>query len=143
MIANEDFEITIGYNNLYLSEALLVEKGYFIILTQNTGKVAIDTTGSALFSDLAWKSPVWIKLNLNSNLRLYLTPITNFSSYQTTFTLAHTYQTIGLYNLSIIFNNSNQIYQQTVNVTDCNFCFLNNYFIKITIFILKKLKIWI
>lgn len=88
-------------------------------MTQTTGKVAIDTNGNATYSDLAWYSPLWRKLNPNTNWRFYLTPLTNFSSYQAVINLVHTYKSIGIYNLLITFNSSNETYQQTVNVTDC------------------------
>ena len=89
------------------------------MLIQNTGKVAIDKNGNATYSDLTWNTPLWRKLNPNSNLRFYLNAITKFSSYQTALTLSHSYKSIGLYELSIFFTSSNQTYNQIVNVTDC------------------------
>ena len=118
-VYNWNFQITTGNNYLYLPQPVSVNKGNFILLTQTTGRVAIDISGNSTYSDLAWKSPIWSKLSPNSNWRFYLIPLTNFSSYQTNFNIIHAYKSIGLYNLSITFSSSNQTYQQTVNVTDC------------------------
>ena len=119
VVYNWNFQITTGNNYLYLPQPVSVNKGNFILLTQTTGRVAIDISGNATYSDLAWKSPIWSKLSPNSNWRFYLIPLINFSSYQTNFNIIHAYKSIGLYNLSITFSSSNQTYQQTVNVTDC------------------------
>lgn len=88
-------------------------------MTQNTSRIAIDTTGSATNSDFVYQSPIWTKLNTANNWRFYLNPLTNISIYQTTFSLTKTYKSIGVYNLVITFNSSNQTFQQTVNITDC------------------------
>jgi hypothetical protein len=89
-------------------------------LTQNTAKIAIDTTGNASYSDLVWNTTTqWTKLAEFSNMRFYLTPLTNFSSYQTLFNIMHTYKNIGLYNLAITFASSNETFNQIVNITDC------------------------
>ena len=119
VVYNWNFQITTGNNYLYLPQPVSVNKGNFILLTQITGRVAIDISGNSTYSDLAWKSPIWSKLSPNSNWRFYLIPLINFSSYQTNFNIIHAYKSIGLYNLSITFSSSNQTYQQTVNVTDC------------------------
>ena len=108
-----------GRITIDLPQPLTVERGQFIMLIQNTGKVAIDKNGNATYSDLTWNTPLWRKLNPNSNLRFYLNAITKFSSYQTALTLSHSYKSIGLYELSIFFTSSNQTYNQIVNVTDC------------------------
>ena len=116
-----NFQVTTGFNNLLLSQTVNVERGEFLMLTQNTGIVAIDTTGTASFSDLVWSSTTqWTKLAEFSNWRFYLTALTNFSSYKNSFSLMHTYSSIGIYNLSISFASSpSNIFQQTVNITDC------------------------
>jgi hypothetical protein len=114
------FQIYSGNNTLLLPQAVLVNKGNFIILTQISGQVAIDNTGNASYSDLVWISQTqWTKLNPNSNWRFYFTSINNFTSYRNTFNISHTYSNIGLYNLSFVFLSSNQIFSQIINVTDC------------------------
>ena len=110
-----------GYNKLYLPQSITVNKGSFLYLIQNTGRVAVDQSGSQ-YSDLIWNNiTFWTKLNYNSNWRFYLTTINSFTSYQNSFILSHVYSSIGSYNLSITFLSSNQIYQQNVIVTDCKF----------------------
>jgi len=113
------FTITTGINFIYLPSTVTVYRGNFLIMTQNTGRVAIDITGNATYNDLAWRSSVWNRLSSNSNWRFYLTPLTNFTSYITTFNLMHAYKNIGLYNLTLTFASSNETFTQTVNVTDC------------------------
>jgi len=41
------YTIVVGYNNIILPQPVVVSKGYFIQLTQATGRVAIDITGNA------------------------------------------------------------------------------------------------
>ena len=116
------YTIVVGYNNIILPQPVVVSKGYFIQLTQSTGKVAIDITGNATYSDLVWNTTQqWTKLAEFSNLRFYLTPLYNFTSYQNTLNVLHTYANIGLYTLSLTFLSSNKTFQQIVNITDCNF----------------------
>ena len=115
------FSISTGINTFYFPNAVNVSQGNFLILTQTTGKIALDKTGTASFSDLVWSSTTqWTKLAEFSNWRFYLTALTNFSSYKNSFSLMHTYSSIGIYNLSISFASSpSNIFQQTVNITDC------------------------
>ena len=97
-----------------------------MLLTQNTGRVAVDTTGTALFSDLTWSDATkWIQLADFSNWRFYLTTLNNFSSYQTSFSILNTYTSIGLYNIILTFSSSGQTFQQTVDITDRNFNFFS------------------
>ena len=120
-IYNFTFQLTNGYNLLYLNQSALVKKGYFLQLIQITGKVAIDTNGNASVSDLQWSTNIWSNLNSNSNWRFYLDTIDNFSSYQNTINVVYPYQSIGLYTISLTFASSGQVFQQTVNITDCKF----------------------
>ena len=115
-----NFQISLGYNKIILPQPVEVNEGYFILLTQNTGRIAIDTTGNASYSDLVWNlTTQWTKLAEFSNWRFYLTTINNFTSYQNTLNIIHSYANIGLYTLSLTFLSSNISYQQTVNITDC------------------------
>ena len=115
------FQVNTGFNYLLLSQVVTVSRGDFLLLNQTTGRVAIDTTGTALCSDLYWSTKTqWTQLAEISNWRFYLTSQTNFSSYMNSFSLSHTYNTIGSYVLSISFASSpTTIFQQTVNITDC------------------------
>jgi hypothetical protein len=116
------FTIVVGYNNIILPQPVVVSKGYFIQLTQGTGLVAIDVTGNATYSDLVWNTTQqWTKLAEFSNLRFYLTPLYNFTSYQNTLNVLHSYANIGLYTLSLTFLSSNKTFQQIVNITDCKY----------------------
>ena len=117
-----NFQISLGYNKIILPQPVEVNEGYFILLTQNTGRIAIDTSGNASYSDLVWNSTTqWTKLAEFSNWRFYLTTINNFTSYQNTLNIIHSYANIGLYTLSLTFLSSNISYQQTVNITDCKY----------------------
>ena len=115
------FTITTGINWIYLPQPVTVYRGYFLKMTQNTGRVAIDSTGNASYTDLAWQSNIWNRLSSNSNWRFYLMALTNFTSYFTTFNLLHSYKNIGLYNVTLNFLSSNVSFTQTVNITDCKY----------------------
>jgi hypothetical protein len=115
-----NFQISLGYNKIILPQPVYVLKGQFILLTQNTGRIAIDTTGNASYSDLVWNSITqWTKLEEFSNCRFYLTTINNFTSYQNTLNIIHSYANIGLYTLTITFATSNRVFQKILNITDC------------------------
>ena len=76
-----DYTIALGYNNLILPQPVPVLKGYFIQLSQGTGQIAIDTTNTAIYSDLVWNTTTqWTKLAEFYNWRFYFTPIYNFTS---------------------------------------------------------------
>ena len=117
------YNITTGLNNIYLTQPVIVFTGNFLILTQNTGKVAIDSSGNATYSDLSWQSLIWNPLNPNSKWRFYLTTMNNFTCYMNSISISHTYKAIGLYNLTMTFLSSNQTFQQVVNITDCKLFF--------------------
>lgn len=117
------FQIATGYNKLYLQQEVNVEKGDLVLLWQTTGKVALDQSGNASFSDLEWYSFRWSKLNENSNWRFYLNTLNEFSSYLLNLNLVHTYESKGLYTLNVEILDSSLILKQTVNVTQCKFFF--------------------
>ena len=119
IINSFNFQITTGVNYLYLPQSYTVNKSNFITITQITGKVAIDTTGTAAYSDMSLGSVIWNQLSADSNWRLYLKALTNFSCYTSTFSISHTYKSIGLYNITLTLSSSNDTFQQTVNITDC------------------------
>ena len=119
IVYNWNFQISLGYNSLILPQPVTVTKGSYLVLTQNTGRIAIDTSGAASYSDLVWNTTTqWTKLAEFYNWRFYLTTLNNFTSYKTTFNIQHAYASPGLYSLSITFASSNQIFQQIVNITD-------------------------
>ena len=126
------YTIVVGYNNIILPQPVVVSKGYFIQLIQGAGRIAIDMNGNATYSDLVWNLPTqWTRLSAVSLLRFYLTPLYNFTSYQNTLNVLHTYANIGLYTLSLTFLSSNNTFFQIVNVTDCNikFSIIFNFYI--------------
>ena len=122
MIFSWTFSITTGNNTILLPAPVTVNQGNYIFLTQLTGKVAVDITGTANVSDLVWNTTTqWTKLAEFFNWRFYLTTINNFTSYQNTLNVLHSYSNIGLYTLSLTFLSSNKIFQQIVNITDCKY----------------------
>ena len=104
-----------------LKNSVLVYRGNLILLTQQTGNVALDTSGKAEYSDLAWQKTIWSQLSSFQNNRFYFTTINDFIGYEVSFNLMHSYEEIGSYNLSVTFAQSNQIYSQIIEITDCNF----------------------
>ncbi len=124
MIYSWTFEIKIGNNTLLLPAPVTVNQGNYILLTQGTGKIAVDISGNATYSDLVWNTTTqWTKLAEFNNWRFYLTTINNFTSYTNTLNVLHSYANIGLYTLSLTFLSSNKTFQQIINVTDCNLKF--------------------
>jgi hypothetical protein len=120
------FNITAGYNVRLLPQATLVPQGSFIILTQTTGKVAVDSSNNATFSDLAigssslGDSNSYYKLQPFANQRFFMKVLSNLTTYQNRFSVTHTYANTGLYNLNITFASSADSYQYLANVTERN-----------------------
>lgn len=116
------FQVTPGYNQLYLPQTISVNKGNLILLSQINTSIAIDVSGTALYSDLAWQNNVsWTPLNTfnSSNWRFYINTMVSFNSYAFNINALHTYSSTGLYNFSIQFLSSSVLFQQIINVTDC------------------------
>jgi len=115
------YTMTPGLNTFYLPRPLTVNQGnFFQILLSNGGKLAIDTSQNTTYSDMAWQGTIWAELNLVFNWRFYFKTLNNFTSYVNTFSIQHQYPSIGLYNLSLNFLSSNLVFEQLVNITDCN-----------------------
>jgi hypothetical protein len=113
--------MTIGLNTFYLDQPLTVYQGNLIhIVLSNSGKLAIDTSKNSTYSDMAWQATIWAELNPVSNWRFYFKTLNNFTSYVNTFSIQHKYASIGLYPLTLTFSSSNLVFQQLVNITDCN-----------------------
>lgn len=122
--------LTTGYNLIYLNQSIIVRKGYFLLVNQTNGKIAIDTSGSnALYSDLQLSTTnnLWSRLNSSLNYRLYLNTINNFNGYQNVINISYTYTNIGIYAITFTFPASNHQFQQIVNVTDCKSFLKKNY----------------
>ena len=118
-ILSWDFQVSAGYNRLFLIQQVRVNKGSLIRLIQTTGQIAVDQSNNFTDSDLIWQTCAWLKLNTNSNWRFLLNPMNDFSVYQTYFNLNHKYSSTGSYIVKISF--SGLIYQQNVSITDCKF----------------------
>lgn len=113
------FQVTAGYNILNLANSVSVNKGFMILLNQNTAKIAIDVSGTAVYSDLALvQNIVWSPVNANSNWRFFLNTLDDFIAYGFTLNFVHTYSDSSLFNMSFMYTNPNgQIQQQIINVT--------------------------
>ena len=119
-----EFQLSLGYNSLFLPQPVLVSKGNFVLLTQRTGRIAIDTTGNASYSDLVWEpNTQWIKLTELNNWRFYFSALNNFVSYQNNFNIYHIYNNIGEYNITLLFLSSNLSFFHTFYVTNCKLYF--------------------
>lgn len=110
-----------GFNTFILPQSYLVTKGQFVYVTQSIGVIAVDQSGNATYSDLVWQTSIWSKLTEFSNWRIFFNTLSNFTTYQSSFNLVHSYSSIGLYTLSILIRSSNQLFQKQVNITDCKF----------------------
>ena len=103
---------------IYLNAPIDIKMGYFIILTQTTALVAIDSTGNSLFSDMFSANNIFMNLNINLNWRFYFNALTNISSYQVTVNIKHSYSNSGLYKLTMNFSNSSFAYNQNIDIND-------------------------
>jgi hypothetical protein len=131
-----NYTITAGLNIINLSAPASVYQGSLVFLNQITGRIAINTTGNAKYSDLVGQTASWSQLNSFANYMLYLNTLfySNFST--SIFSITHQYSVIGLYNLMISLSSINQSYNQVVNITDSKF--KSNYFQKALFFLIKK-----
>ena len=111
-----------------LNQTVMIKKGSLILLKELEGKVAIDISSSLTYSDLILNSNIWSPLNQISNQRLYLKYINPFAGYTKKFNIAHTYPSIGVYNLNISFETSSQFYEQVVSITESNIA--NKFYLK-------------
>lgn len=128
-----NFEIELGYNKILLPYPINVNRGNFVLIKQNKGKIALDQTkNNSLYSDLVWNNfTKWTKLNRQENWRFYFKTINNFTSYKNRFSFFHPYSFTGSYNLSYTFLSSNITFYQSIVITDCKRCFtLKNFNIK-------------
>ena len=116
-----EISVNFGYNMIYLNTPIDIKMGYFIILTQTTALVAIDSTGNSLFSDMFSANNVYMNLNINLNWRFYFNALTNISSYQVTVNIKHSYSNSGLYKLTMNFSNSSFAYNQNIDINDSIF----------------------
>lgn len=121
IISSWNFSIAYGFNKLMIETPLRVKKGNMIYLRQNidSGKVALDQSGNSVFCDIAWKGYLE-RLSPDVNFRFYLKPLSNFSTYQSAISLYHSYNQAGIYSVSFTFLSSNQKFENTINITDCN-----------------------
>jgi hypothetical protein len=112
-----NFNILLGYNVLTLTESVTVPCGSFVILNQLTGKIGIDTSGNASFSDMVYMYSSYYNLTRLSNWRLYLNAIVTLFNYKSTFNVIHKYSSIGTYNLNISYATGQNSIQYTVDIT--------------------------
>ena len=115
------FNTTTGYNLLPLNQAALVPQGSVVYLNQISGSIALDTSGSSTYSDMILTNGVFYNISLTSTYRFFLTAITNFSSYKTSFSLTHSYSNPGVYLISLTFISSNIIFPISVFITQRKF----------------------
>ena len=117
-----NFQISLGYNSIILPQPVTVSVGSYLFLTQNTGKIAIDTSGNASYSDLVWNTTTqWTKLAEFSNWRFYLNAIVSFSSYISDLRINHKYSLVGSYEIAITFLSSMAVFRHTIEITQSNF----------------------
>lgn len=140
VLYNWNFTILPGYNKIVLPAPISVPKGSVIMLTQystNSTSVAVDTSGTAEYSDLLWRKNLQ-NLNSVSNWRFYFTSLSNFSFYEGTIKIIHKYHSDGLYNITVILLSSNFKFTINAEVTDCKFFFFFKFNLKLIFYILSK-----
>ncbi len=116
-----NFKTNIGYNRILLSQPLSVKIGSLLLLTQNSGLVAIDESKSSEYSDLIIQENILKNLSYSSTKRFLMSPLTNFTSYYANISLSHVYPNYGSYNLTIKFTNTQQTFTQSITTYKSNF----------------------
>lgn len=134
-----NYTISTGYNKLLLSQPLQIQRGYFILLEQINGKIAIDTSGNATYSDmiLSYDESSVSRINTVFNYRFYFNTINPYISYQSNLNLVHSYQNTGSYLITIIFSSSIQIFYKILNISDCKFYLYNSFCFYLKFYTLK------
>lgn len=109
------YQVILGYNRFNFTQPIMILKGSMLLLIQGTGRIAIDTSGSSVYSDLAWQTNGWSNLNTYSNWRFYIDTLNDMNIYQNSFTLSHVYSSAGTYRLKISCSISSFYYDVAVN----------------------------
>jgi hypothetical protein len=120
LINNFSYTISVGYNKFLFSQPLNIQKGYFILLEQIDGILAVDTSGNATYSDmiLSTDGTSVSKMNTILNQRFYLNALNRFDSYYfASFNVSHSYLNVGNYLIKIKIEN-NTFYKE-VQISDC------------------------
>ena len=120
-IIAETFTIIAGFNRILLDQPVNVYEGSLLLLTQNSGLVAIDESTSSSYSDLVNQGNILTNLSYSANKRFLISPLTNFSSYYANISLSHVYSNYGSYNLILKFANTKQTFNQTITTYSCKF----------------------
>lgn len=117
------FSVIPGFNELTLSTFVPVNRGNLVLLTQPAGTVAIDLGSYSSYSDMAFitANNFWANLYYPANRRFMINPITSFTSYQYNLAIAHSYASLGNYNLVITLGKTAQTITQSITITACNF----------------------
>ena len=109
------------------------------MLIQATGRVGIDTTSNATYSDMLVKNGAYYKLSEFASWRFYFNAIVSFSSFATNLFISHQYPLTGQYEISITFTSSMAVFRHMVQITQSKFkiqiilIILNYYFLKLKI----------
>lgn len=111
-----------GYYKLSLMESdqqidfVPVSKGYIIYLNQDgtTARLAMDTSGTASFTDYVIHSYDLFDIEPNKNIRLYLKCLVDMQFYFSSISLSHYYEKIGSYNLTVALQNSSLFYSKRI-----------------------------
>jgi len=126
-----NYNVSVGYNQILLPSPVLVNKGNFLNVIQITGYVACNQTANSTYSDLFYNSTsmLWQKLSRTANWRLIFTTLTNFTSYQSSINIMHTYSTPGLYLMNVTFASAPDSFIILNNITQCKYIFITPSFL--------------
>ncbi len=114
-----NFTANLGFNRILFNQPVIVKRGSLLLLTQNTGLVAIDGSISSTYSDLVNQGNIFTNLSYLVNQRVLISPLTNFSSYNANISLSHVYSNYGSYNLTLTFANTKQAFTQAIKTNNC------------------------
>ena len=115
----ETFTIIVGFNRILLDQPVNVYEGSLLLLTQNSGLVAIDESTSSSYSDLVNQGNILTNLSYSVNKRFLISPLTNFSSYYANISLTHVYSKYGSYDIIFTFANTQQTFIQNIFTNKC------------------------
>ena len=133
LISTFSYTISVGYNKFLLSQPMNIQRGYFILLQQVDGKLAVDTSGNATYSDmvLSIDGTSVSKMNTILNHRFYFNALNRFDNYYfANFNVAHSYLNVGYYLMKISIRN--YTFEKDFQITDSKYyyhIFINYYIV--------------
>lgn len=109
-----------GLNTFTLTTPVTVSKGALVLLKQTTGKVSVDQSGTAIYSDMMLLTSILTKLSSGNNWRFFFNTIDDLTVNLATITFTQAYAAKGTYTMTLTSTKNSAIYQTSVIISECN-----------------------